>query len=114
LFDYQVNTDEIAAGDKVLANTPKWRTVLGLTYAGRGGFDAGLAYRYSSAFPWAAGVFAGWVDSGHNLDANLGYKINNNFRVFMTATNLANHQWFSVYGGSVTGRKVMGGVTATF
>ncbi|MEK6598327.1 MAG: TonB-dependent receptor, partial [Gemmatimonadota bacterium] len=26
LFDYSVDTDQIAAGDKLLANTPKWRT----------------------------------------------------------------------------------------
>jgi outer membrane receptor for ferrienterochelin and colicins len=114
LFNYSVNTDEIAAGDKVLANTPKWRTVLSFSYAGRQGFDAGLSYRYSSAFPWAAGVFNGWIDPGHNIDGNVGYKINNNFKVFMTGTNLFNHQWFSVYGGSVTGRRVMGGATATF
>ena len=114
MFNYSVNTDEIAQGDKVLANTPKWRTVLSLNYAGRQGFDAGLSYRYSSAFPWAAGVFNGWIDSGHNMDANAGYKISNSFKVFMSATNLFDHQWFSVYGGSVTGRRVMGGVTATF
>jgi len=48
------------------------------------------------------------------MDANAGYKISNSFKVFMSATNLFDHQWFSVYGGSVTGRRVMGGVTATF
>ncbi len=113
-FDYEVNADELAAGDKMLANTPEWRSNLAATYTSRGGLDLGLNYRYSSGFPWAAGVFSGWIESGSTFDLNAGYRVNPNFRVFLAGTNVLNRDWFSVYGGSVNGRRVMGGVTATF
>jgi outer membrane receptor protein involved in Fe transport len=113
-FDYNVDEDETAAGDALLANTPEWRSNLAATYTSRGGLDLGLNYRYSSGFPWAAGVFRGYVESGSTFDANAGYRINPNFRVFLAGTNVLNREWFSVYGGSVNGRRVMGGVTATF
>jgi outer membrane receptor protein involved in Fe transport len=113
-FKYDVNEETVATGDKLLANTPKWRYNIAANYAGHTGFEAGLNWRSSAGFSWAAGVFAGWIEPGATLDANLGYKITNNFKVFLNGTNLANRQWFSIYGGSVTGRRVMGGVTATF
>ena len=113
-FDYDVDEDETAAGDALLANTPEWRSNLAATYNARGGLDLGLNLRYSSGFPWAAGVFRGYIESGSTLDANAGYRINPNFRLFLAGTNVLNREWFSVYGGSVNGRRVMGGVTATF
>ena len=103
-----------AAGDKLLANTPEWRSNLAATFNSRGGLDLGLNFRYSSGFPWAAGVLAGYIESGSTFDANAGYRISPNFRVFLAGTNVLNRDWFSVYGGSVNGRRVMGGVTATF
>ena len=113
-FDYKVDEDQVAAGDKLLANTPEWRSNLSATYTSRGGLDLGLNYRYSSGFPWAAGVFSGYIESGSTFDANAGYRLNPNFRVFLAGTNVLNREWFSVYGGSVNGRRVLGGVTATF
>ncbi|HEX9893686.1 MAG TPA: TonB-dependent receptor [Gemmatimonadales bacterium] len=112
-FDYEVDEGEVATGDLLLANTPEWRANLAATY-GRSGLDLGVNYRYSSGFPWAAGVFTGFIEPGHTFDANAGYRINPQFRVFLTGTNLVNRQWFSIYGGSVNGRRVMGGVTANF
>ncbi|HET9515231.1 MAG TPA: TonB-dependent receptor [Gemmatimonadales bacterium] len=113
-FTYDVDQDEVAAGDLLLANTPKWRSNFAVNYAGRSGLDAGLNYRYSSGFQWAAGIFAGWIEPGHNVDGNVGYRVSPQFRVFLTGTNLFNRQWFSIYGGSVNGRRLLGGVTATF
>ena len=111
-FDYDV--ENIATGDQLLANTPEWRGNAAATFTGRGGLDLGMNYRYSSGFPWAAGVFTGEIEPGHTLDANAGYRISPAFRLFLAGTNLVNRQWFSIYGGSVNGRRVMGGVTATF
>jgi outer membrane receptor protein involved in Fe transport len=48
------------------------------------------------------------------LDANVGYDINNNFKVFLNGNNVLNNRTFSVYGGSVNGRRIMGGVTTRF
>jgi iron complex outermembrane receptor protein len=113
-FDYSVDEDEVAGGDNILANTPKWRTYLSLGYTGRQGLDVSVSGRTSSGFPWAAGVFVGDIESAFLMDGTLGYRITNNFRVYLTGTNLLDTQWFSMYGGSVNGRRVMGGVTATF
>jgi len=113
-FDYSVDTDEIAAGDKLLANTPEFRYIGALNYAGRSGLDLGASFRASTGFPWAAGVFSGWIEPGFTLDATAGYRINNNLKVFLTGNNILNEQWFSVYGGSVNGRRIMAGATATF
>jgi iron complex outermembrane receptor protein len=113
-FDYSVDTDEIAAGDKLLANTPEFRYSGSLSYASHNGLDLGAGFRASTGFPWAAGVFSGWIEPGFTVDANAGYRINNNLKLFLTGTNILNEQWFSVYGGSVNGRRIMAGATATF
>ena len=42
------------------------------------------------------------------------YAVNNNLRVFAVATNLLDEQRFQMYGGSVIGRRILGGVTTTF
>ena len=109
-----MNTDEIAAGDKLLANTPEFRYTGALSYTGRQGLDLGASFRASTGFPWAAGVFAGWIEPGFTLDATAGYRISNNLKVFLSGNNVLNEQWFSVYGGSVNGRRIMAGATATF
>jgi iron complex outermembrane receptor protein len=113
-FDYSVNTDELASGDKLLANTPEFRYTGALSYNSHNGLELGASFRASTGFPWAAGVFNGWIEPGFTLDANAGYRINNNLKVFVTGNNILNEQWFSVYGGSVNGRRIMAGATATF
>jgi hypothetical protein len=40
--------------------------------------------------------------------------VNNNLRVHASATNLFDQQRFQLYGGSVIGRRVLGGITANF
>ena len=47
-----------------------------------------------------------------NLSA--GFRVNNNFRIHGTATNLLDQKRFQLYGGSVIGRRVLGGITANF
>jgi hypothetical protein len=47
-----------------------------------------------------------------NLSA--GYRINNYVRVHAMATNLLDQERFQLYGGSMIGRRVLGGITATF
>jgi hypothetical protein len=43
-----------------------------------------------------------------------GYRINNYVRIHATATNLFDQQRFQLFGGSVIGRRILGGVTASF
>jgi hypothetical protein len=43
-----------------------------------------------------------------------GFRVNNNLRIHGTATNVLDQKRFQLYGGSVIGRRVLGGLTANF
>ncbi len=113
-FDYEVDKDLVAVGDQLLSNTPEWRSRMAVSYNSPQGFDARVGVRTSSGFPWAAGVFMGWVEPVALFDADAGYRLNNHFRIFASGTNLFDTPWYSLVGGSVNGARVLGGVSATF
>jgi iron complex outermembrane receptor protein len=113
-FDFDVDEDEQAAGDQLLPNTPSKKATLGLSYAGAQGFDGNVTLRLVDGYQWAAGVFSGYVPSSEFLNLSAGYRINNYVRIHATATNLFDQQRFQMYGGSVIGRRILGGVTANF
>ena len=102
------------ATDQLLPNTPSKKATFGLTYAGVQGLDANLTVKLVDGYQWAAGVFQGYVPSNEFVDLSAGYRINNYIRVQATATNLLDQQRFQIYGGSVLGRRVLGGLTAQF
>jgi outer membrane receptor for ferrienterochelin and colicins len=111
-FDFDVKSQQ--GGDRLVPNTPSKKATLSLTYAGAQGFDGNVSLRVVDGYEWAAGVFQGYVPSSEFLNVSAGYRINNYVRVHATATNLFDQQRFQMYGGSVIGRRVLGGVTATF
>ena len=111
-FDFTVNSQQL--GDQLLPNTPSKKASVSLSYAGQQGLDANLTVRLVDGYRWAAGVFQGYVPSNEFVNLSAGYRLNNYFRVHATATNLLDHKRFQLYGGSVIGRRVLGGVTATF
>jgi outer membrane receptor protein involved in Fe transport len=113
LFDYSVDQDQVAKGDSLLANTPSAKGSISLSFANRG-LSAATSLRIVKGYPWAAGVFAGFIESNSTLDANVGYDLNNNFKVFVTGTNVLDNRKFTIYGGSVNGRRILGGVTTRF
>jgi outer membrane receptor protein involved in Fe transport len=104
----------ILSGDQVLPNTPKHKGTLTLAYSGAQGLDLNLTLRRQTAFSWAAGVFSGFVDWSQIVDVSAGYRVNDHLRVHAIATNVLDQQRFQMYGGSVIGRRVIAGVTATF
>jgi outer membrane receptor protein involved in Fe transport len=110
-FDFDVNSQQ--AGDQLLPNTPSKKATIGLSYAGQR-FDANASLRLVDGYPWAAGVFQGYVPASETLNLAAGYRLNNNFRIHGTATNLLDEKRFQLYGGSVIGRRVLGGFTASF
>lgn len=114
LARFDINEEEQAAGDQLLPNTPGSKGHLAMTYTGRSGFDVGLTFRAVQGYEWAAGVFAGWIEPQTTVDANAGYAVNNNLRVFVTGMNVFDQRRFAIYGGSVNGRRILGGVTARF
>jgi iron complex outermembrane receptor protein len=113
-FDFTVDESEQAAGDQLLPNTPSKKATFSVSYAGRRGFDGNVTLRLVDGYEWATGVFQGYVPASELLNVSAGYRINNYVRVHATATNLLDQDRFQLYGGSVIGRRILGGVTATF
>ena len=113
LFDYSVDEEEAQVGDSLLANTPSAKGTLSLAYAERK-LSAATSLRVVKGFSWAAGAFAGYIEPNVSLDANVAYDISNNLKVFLNGNNVFDNRRFSVYGGSVNGRRIMGGVTTRF
>jgi len=111
-FDFEVKSQ--AVGDQLVPNTPSKKATFSLSYTGAQGFDGNVTLRLVDGYDWAAGVFQGYVPASEFLNLSAGYRINNYVRVHATATNLFDQQRFQMYGGSVIGRRILGGVTATF
>jgi outer membrane receptor protein involved in Fe transport len=111
-FDFTVKSQQ--AGDQLLPNTPSKKANIEVSYAGESGFDASASLRLVDGYQWAAGVFQGYVPSSEFLNVGAGYRINNNVRIHATATNVLDQKRFQLYGGSVIGRRVLGGLTASF
>jgi hypothetical protein len=70
--------------------------------------------RAVKGYSWAAGVFNGFIEPNVTFNANAAYDINNNFKVFVTGTNVFDNKKFEIYGGTVNGRRILGGVTTRF
>jgi outer membrane receptor protein involved in Fe transport len=113
-FAFTVDSTQTAAGDMLLPNTPKHKGTFTASYAGAQGIDAAVTVRATDAYDWAAGVYAGPIPSSQMVDVNLGYRVNTYVRLFAVGTDVFDQQRFMLYGGSVNGRRVVGGVTATF
>ena len=111
-FDFTVKSQ--AVGDQLVPNTPSKKASMSLSYAGQQGIDANVTLRLVDGYQWSAGVFQGYVPSNEFVNVSAGYRVNNYFRVHATATNLFDQKRFQLYGGSVIGRRVLGGITASF
>jgi outer membrane receptor protein involved in Fe transport len=113
-FDFDVDSSSTALGDQLVPNTPGKKMTVSVSYAGHQGLDGNVTVRLIDGYPWAAGVFQGYVPAATLINVSAGYQINNYFRVHATATNLLDQQRYQLFGGSVIGRRVLGGVTANF
>ena len=85
-----------------------------MSYAGQQGLDANVTVRLIDGYPWAAGIFQGHVPAAELINLSAGYRSSNYLRVHATATNLLDQQQHQIFGGSVIGRRVLGGLTASF
>jgi outer membrane receptor protein involved in Fe transport len=113
-FDFDVDTTSTALGDQLVPNTPAKKLTVSVSYAGQQGLDANVSMRLIDGYPWAAGIFQGYVPAAELINLSAGYRISNYLRVHATATNLLDQQQYQIFGGSVIGRRVLGGVTANF
>jgi iron complex outermembrane receptor protein len=105
---------EQAVGDQLLANTPSKKFSLAASYIAAWGLDATASLRMVDGYQWAAGVFQGYVPAQEIVNASVGYRFNNFLRASVSATNLFDQQRFSLFGGAVIGRRILGQVEATF
>ncbi|MGH7539263.1 MAG: TonB-dependent receptor domain-containing protein, partial [Gemmatimonadales bacterium] len=101
-------------GDVLLPNTPKHKGTLSVSYNGRGGLDLGADARIVAGYPWAIGVWRGYIPASRTVNLSAGHRVSPQLRVHALATNVFDEQRFQIYGGSVLERRVLAGATATF
>ena len=111
-FDFEVRSQQV--GDQLVPNTPSKKANLAVSYFDEQGFDANISLRLVDGYSWAAGTFAGYVPATELLNIGAGYRVNNSLRIHATATNVLDQERFQLYGGSVIGRRIIGGITANF
>jgi hypothetical protein len=109
-----VDEATVAQGDRLLPNSAKHKGGVSLSYTGQQGFDASVSTRFIDSYEWAAGIFAGTIPSRQDIDVSVGYRINNYVRGHALVSNLLDQERFQQWGGSVIGRRILGGITATF
>jgi iron complex outermembrane receptor protein len=107
-FDFDVK--ESRAGDQLLPNAPKKKYNLGLAYRTQR-FDAKIAYRHTAAFPWAAGVFVGFVPEYEVVNLSGSYRINDMLAVGADISNAANNEHFEAFGGDLLRRRAVAYLT---
>ena len=112
-FDFEILESDIPA-EQLLPNTPKHKASVAFDYVGRWGLDANLTARFVDSFEWTAGVFAGQIPASQMINMALGYQLNPTIRLTAAATNVLDQRRFQVYGGSVIGRRLLAGATASF
>jgi outer membrane receptor for ferrienterochelin and colicins len=110
-FDFEVREQQL--GDRLLANTPRLKGSLGLSYADQR-FDFNITGRFVGDMDWAAGIFTGYVPSAQTINLSAGWRLNNSVRLHGIATNFTDQRRYQLFGGSVIGRRVLAGITAEF
>lgn len=112
-FDFSVKEGSVG-NDALVPNTPEHKASLALAWHSRQGAELGGSVRFVSGYPWAAGLFSGFIPASQTVNLNAGYQFTPHLKFFATATNLFDQQRFHIYGGSVIGRRVLAGMTAAF
>jgi outer membrane receptor for ferrienterochelin and colicins len=107
-FDFEVKQQFI--GDQLLPNAPENKFATGLTYTGSR-FGGAVKYRWTDDFRWAAGIFAGEVQSYDTVDLSLSYDVNDNWQVGVDVSNLLDDEHYQAFGGDLLSRRALGYMT---
>lgn len=110
-FDWEVRENRL--GERLEANTPRWKGTLGLGYDNQR-LDLNLTSRFVERYNWAAGNFVGPVGSSSTIDVAGGYRINRHLRGHALVTNALDERRYQLFGGAVIGRRALLGMTADF
>ncbi len=111
-FDFDIDQQQL--GQDLVPNTPKHKGAVSLSYIGLQGIEAGFSARFVDGYDWEAGVFAGSIPSSQSIDVHGAYQLNPNLRLHAIVTNVLDQERYHLFGGSVIGRRFLGGMTAEF
>jgi iron complex outermembrane receptor protein len=106
-FDFEVKSSQL--GDQLLPNAPENKASAGLSYNGDR-FGASVKYRWVEEFPWAAGVFVGFVPAYDVVDLGLSYRFTDSLEVGVDVSNLFDEEQFQTFGGDLVTRRALGHV----
>jgi iron complex outermembrane receptor protein len=104
---------EKALQDRLLPNSPEYIANLSVSLRGAGRIDATASAKLVGGYSWAAGALVGYVPSRQAVDLQAAYRITELLRLQLLATTIFDQRRFHLYGGSVVGRRVLAGLTAT-
>ena len=88
-------------------NFPKDKYRVGLMYTPTSGFRGNIALQHDGEFTSNTGQFAGLVESRNIVDAAIGYRINSNVAIDLTATNLFDNEYRAYVNMPLIGRRVL-------
>ncbi len=109
-FDFDIKEERTP----LWPNTPTHAGTATVGYTGTQGLDLSVSVLFVDSYRWLTGLWDGTVPSRQAVNLTAGYQINDVVRVHARATNILNQRRFHAYGSSVIGRRILGGVTATF
>ena len=111
---YRSRIKQQAAGDTLVPNTPTLKGAFGVSYQGANGVEFGVDARGQRSFEWRSGIYRGTIPAFATLDVNAAWQVHPLLRLHGIAMNVLGERHFEAYGGAVTGRRILGGLTATF
>lgn len=104
-FDFEVKSRQL--GDQLLPNAPEHKASAGLAYTGDR-FGASVKYRWVDDFPWAAGVFVGFVPSYDVVDVGVSYRFTDRLEVGVDVSNVLDEEQYQTFGGDLVTRRALG------
>ncbi len=111
-FDFDIK-EASAGSDVLLPNAAENRFSLGFTYSGSQ-WGGSAKFRWVDDFDWAAGAFAGPVESYSVVNLSGYYDINENITVGANISNAFDDEHYESFGGDLLNRRALGYVTFRF
>jgi len=111
-FDFEIK-EASAGSDVLLPNAAENRFSLGITYSGPQ-WGGAAKFRWVDDFDWAAGAFAGPVESYSVVNLSGYYDINENITVGANISNAFDDEHYESFGGDLLNRRALGYVTFRF
>ncbi|MEM6453606.1 MAG: TonB-dependent receptor [Acidobacteriota bacterium] len=108
-FDFEIQEASVA-GDSLLPNAPEHKLSAGVSYTAPT-YSLALKARWVDDFLWAAGVFAGPVESYTDVSLSANYQVNETISLGLNVSNLFDDDHYQSFGGDILARRAIGSVT---